>query len=80
MENKSQVSKATLLRLPRYLRILKKERENGIKYISVIKGDAKSYTIACASIFLESLSAILIINLRIIVIINSSGQCSCIAS
>jgi len=29
-----QASKATLSRLPRYLRILKKERENGLAYIS----------------------------------------------
>ena len=29
-----QASKATLSRLPRYLRILKKEQENGLKYIS----------------------------------------------
>lgn len=34
MPNKVQASKATLSRLPRYLRILKKERENGLKYIS----------------------------------------------
>lgn len=34
MPNNVQASKATLSRLPRYLRILKKERDNGFEYMS----------------------------------------------